>query len=440
MKYDQKHKLILISAILLLLFKSANSQENFLSGYVISPDGDSVHGYIDYRNWVTNPEKISFKKQIMNNKVVYTRNDIKGFGVANEVYERAIVEIEQSKDFTDEMDNNPELILTTDTVFLQLMIEGPKNLYCYLSKSVKNQYYIKLGSDFQLLYYKRYKQKQVINKNSPVVDKNFIKKQNYETLIISDNRYIDQLAAYLAECTNIGDYLEKAEYTSVNLETIYRKYYECTSSSMAFQKKTEVTKLEKRILAGASVTFLNFEGDGFIYLTEADFAPSVNFSGGFALDYVFPRHFNRLSFNNELLFSTYKTSGTYTDYTSENEYKITTSTIGLTYLKINTMIRYAYPIGGATSIYGNAGVLYGIALASTNTATMETKFFSTETIETTKAMQDFRNYEVSYSLGLGAKHKRYSAELRFETGNGMSDYTSLKSKTKRLYLFLGYRF
>jgi hypothetical protein len=145
----------------------------------------------------------------MNNKVVYTRNDIKGFGVANEVYERAIVEIEQSKDFTDEMDNNPELILTTDTVFLQLMIEGPKNLYCYLSKSVKNQYYIKLGSDFQLLYYKRYKQKQVINKNSPVVDKNFIKKQNYETLIISDNRYIDQLAAYLAECTNIGDYLEK---------------------------------------------------------------------------------------------------------------------------------------------------------------------------------------------------------------------------------------
>lgn len=434
-----KIKSVAISAIFLLLFYSAYSQENYLSGYIISPGGDTIQGYIDYRNWVTNPEKISFKKQIMNDKVVYTRDDIKGFGVASEIYERAIVEIEHSKDFADEMDNNPELILTTDTVFLQLMIEGHKNLYCYLNKSVKNQYYIKLGSDFQLLYYKRYKQKQVINKNSPVVDKNFLQKQNYETLIISDNRYIDQLAAYLAECTNIGDYLKKAEYTSVNLETIYRKYYDCTSSSMAFQKKAEVTKLEKRILAGASVTFLIFEGDGFIYLTEADFAPSINFSGGFAFDYVFPRNFNRLSFNNELLFSTYKTSGTYTDYTSENEYKITTSTIGLSYIKLNTMIRYAFPIGAA-SIYGNLGILYGIALASTNTAVAETKFFTTETVTTEKAMQNIRNSELSYSAGVGTKYKRYSAELRYEAGNGMSDYSDLKSTTKRLYFFLGYRF
>lgn len=437
--YNQKNKLILISAILLFLFKASYSQENYLPGYVISPESDTVRGFIDYQNWNANPDKIFFKKQLINDKITYTHSDIKGFGVSNEIYEQAIVQIEQSKDFTDDMDNNPELILVTDTVFLQSMIQGPKNLYCYLNKSVKNQYYIKLGSGFQLLYYKRYKQKQTINKNSPVVDENFFKKQKYETLIISDNRYINQLAAYLAECPNMGDYLKKAEYTSVNLENIFLKYYECTNSNIVFQKKTEVTKFEKRVLAGISVTSLNYEGDGFIYLTEADFAPSVNFSGGFAFDYILPRNFNRLSFNNELLFSTYKSTGTYIDYTSENEYKKITSTIGLTYLKLNTMIRYALPIGVA-SLYGNLGVLYGIAFASTNTAIIETKFYSTETVEDEKAMQYMRNRELSFSVGVGTKYKRYSAELRFEGGNGMSDYQNLKSTTKRLYFFLGYRF
>jgi hypothetical protein len=434
-----KIKHVIISALFLLLFKSAFSQENFIPGYIISTKSDTIRGYIDYRNWSKNPEKIFFKKQLTNVSTGYSDKEINGFGVANEIYVRATVQIEQSTDFVENMDNNPDLILVTDTVFLQLMIQGPKNLYHYVNKSVKDQFYVKLGSEYQLLIYKRYKQKQTLKYNSPNVDKTFLEKQNYETLIISDKRYIDQLAAYLGECSNITGYLAKTEYSREDLEKLYRHYYDCTNSSMDFQKKTEVTKLEKRILAGASVTFLNFEGDGFEYLSEADFSPSVNISGGFSFDYVFPRKFNRFSFNNELLYSAYKCTGTYTDYTSENEYKITTSTIGLTYLKLNTMIRYAYPIG-ATSIYGNAGVLYGIALASTNTATAETKFYSTETIKTTKAMQDFRNYEVSYSLGLGAKHKRYSAELRFETGNGMSDYTNLKSKTKRLYVFLGYRF
>lgn len=431
---------LIISVLFILLFKSVFSQENFKPGYIISNGSDTIKGFIDYRNWRTNPDKITFKTQLSNVSSGYSDKEIKGFGVANEIYVRAAVQIEQSTDFVENMDNNPDLILVTDTVFLQLIVQGPKNLYHYINKSVKDQFYVSLGSEYQLLIYKRYKQKQTLKYNSPNVDKTFLEKQNYEILIISDKRYIDQLAAYLGECSKIADYLTKTEYTREDLEMLYSEYYDCTNSSMYFQKKAEVTKLEKRILAGASVTFLNFESDGFEYLSEADFSPSINISGGFSLDYVFPRKFNRFSFNNELLYSAYKCTGTYTDYTSENEYKITTSTIGLTYLKLNTMIRYAYPIGGKTSIYGNAGVLYGIALASTNTSTAETKFYSSETIKTTKAMQDFRNYEVSYSLGLGAKHKRYSAELRFETGNGMSDYMNLKAKTKRLYFFLGYRF
>ena len=69
-----------IFIILLLLFPILTfCQTNFYKGYVIKNNGDTLKGYIDYREWVYSPKKITFK----NNNVVdsFTPDDIKGFEI-----------------------------------------------------------------------------------------------------------------------------------------------------------------------------------------------------------------------------------------------------------------------------------------------------------------------------------------------------------------------
>ncbi len=50
-----------------------------------------------------------------------------------------------------------------------------------------------------------------------------------------------------------------------------------------------------------------------------------------------------------------------------------------------------------------------------------------------------RRYEQGILAGIGTGLSLFSFELRYEAGNGMSDY-ALVSRTKRGYLLLGYRF
>ena len=80
-----------------LLFEVAFSQENYLSGYVLTLNGDTLKGYVDYRGWEKNKGVVLFKKELSDSKIVYAPLEIKGFGVNGENYESAIVKSEMSR-------------------------------------------------------------------------------------------------------------------------------------------------------------------------------------------------------------------------------------------------------------------------------------------------------------------------------------------------------
>ena len=54
-------------------------------------------------------------------------------------------------------------------------------------------------------------------------------------------------------------------------------------------------------------------------------------------------------------------------------------------------------------------------------------------------LQFFRYYEQGLMFGFGCEYKRWSGELRYETSNGISDYTSLKSPVHTEYILVGYK-
>jgi hypothetical protein len=137
MYYRKLQKRIVLIIIGLAFFHTSYCQKNYLAGYIIKTNGDTLHGFIDYRNWNENPNKIIFKKTLTDNLIKYTPIDIKEFRVHNETYESAIIKVEVSPDKISELQTTDELVFKTDTTFLQALIKGPKCLYYSLNPQEK---------------------------------------------------------------------------------------------------------------------------------------------------------------------------------------------------------------------------------------------------------------------------------------------------------------
>ena len=74
--------------VLVSVFSSSFCQKNFLPGYVIQ-NGDTLKGFIDYRNWRVNPDAISFRRDLNSDERVFAPLEIDGFAVHDERYASA---------------------------------------------------------------------------------------------------------------------------------------------------------------------------------------------------------------------------------------------------------------------------------------------------------------------------------------------------------------
>lgn len=398
------------------------TQENYIPGYIIKHNKDTIYGLIDYRNWEKNPNSVEFKTGIENKSTSFKPTDITEFGVQDEIYLSGIIKTEVTKLKIDELENDPQLKLKVDTTFLQTLIRGKKELYYYKNKDGRENFYIKQGSAFELLVYKKY-----------------LKLQDGNNIIAENKQYQGQLGLYLNDCSTLHSRLKNTSYKENSLYSLFQYYNQCSPSDISFQKKPKNISTEIGVLAGTSLTSLKFSGINFEYLINADYNSSINLASGLFFDLVLPRNQGKWSIYNELLFSTYNVTGRYEDYENENQYSTTTTEIGYSYLKINNFVRFKYPVG-PLFLYINGGMSNGFAISEKNYKKIESKFYSTEKVVEESALNETRKYEQGFILGTGVKFKNYCFEIRAETGNGMSVYNALNSKTKRYYFLLGYRF
>lgn len=409
-------------ALGLLISQTSFAQENFLPGYIISLKGDTLKGFIDYRNWDKNPNKIYFQNKLGSEKINYTPTNIKQFNVKDEIYVSAIVKAEVSPVEIDALEFDSELKIKIDTTFLQTMFQGTKCLYYYKNHNGRENFYIKQDTTFDLLVYKKY-----------------VDKQDDGNAIRENGLFINQLSHYLQSCPSIQVKLADTKYSKKSLERLFSYYYDYTKFEKSFQKKTEKLAVEIGALAGISVTRLKFHGDAFAYLVNGNYPSSSNFSTGLFLNIILPRTQRKWSINNELVFTSYKMNGYYNDYKNDNQYTLYYTKLGYSYLKMYNMLRFTLPIQ-SLFCYLNAGISNGIVVSESNYLKQEATFYTTKTIEESKALNDSRKHEQGYILGIGIKYKKYLLDIKYEKGNGMSENTALNSSTDTYYFLLGYRF
>jgi hypothetical protein len=418
-----KRKLVL-STLGILIFCQTFSQRNFLPGYVINLDHDTLYGEIDYKNWSQNPKTINFQTALNGSIIIFSPSDLIRFSVKDEIYQSAEVEVETSSNNPEHLDRNPEFNIITVSAFLQVLFEGEKNLFHLTMADGKDNYYIGSSNSPLLLKFKKY----LIYQEDSGGD-----------IIQKSNHYQGQLTYYLDDCRNIATKVAATEYKKLEFEKLFDYYYSCAQSELAFKKRVEKTHYKFGLIAGISRTNLIFEGEH-KYIGEAQFDESIDFLAGTFLEIVFPRNMRRWSIYNELQYGSYFSEGEYVRFDQPDYYSGYIYQLGSNYLRLTNLLRFNYQLGKLTGFLG-AGFSNDIALKVTNTETYITRNSTEETQRRENpALESPRNHQQAFVVGTGLRFNHCQLELRYQLGNGMSPYLALQSKVRDASVILSYRF
>ena len=275
-------KRIALIVLGILSFQLIFSQENYISGYVIKNNSDTVHGLIDYRNWSYNPNTINFKKNMKDDPISFSPNDIKEFKVGKEVYVSGTIKSEISSSQTNQLSYEFSIKTKDHKTFVKTLIRGNKSLYYFKNIDEKENFYIKQDTSFELLIYKK-----------------FLTTKNIEDLITENKRFICQLTIYLADCKTIQTQLKNTTYSEKSLLHLFEYYYKCSSIDLSFKKEIEKIKIKFGVFTGISRTALIFKGDAISDYLAAGYEPSINLCYGLSVDLNMPKDARKWSIKNE---------------------------------------------------------------------------------------------------------------------------------------------
>lgn len=424
-------KKLIALVVIVLINTPLFSQENFVAGYIINQNGDTIRGFVDYRNWGKNPNKVSFRNTINSEIKFYTPLEISAFSALDEIYKSAVVKVDNSN--VKEISTSSAFNFRTDTIFLQTFFQGSKSLYYYKDNYDQDNFYLYNNSQFELLEFKKYIKAD----------------ETGHQFLLTNKRFIGQLRFYLKDCPNIDMKLKDLAYNPQSLQKLFEYYYSQMKNEVVLVRTNEKLKAEFGIVLGLSIIDLKFVTTAAIFdpLPKAKFDNSINPTGGLFMNIVLPRNNGKWSIYNELMYSRYNTKAVYNDFSSEENYEIHHYKVDYSYAKLNNMLRFKYPIG---KIHGfvNAGISNGFIVSEMNSDSINRRYNGTTTTFVQKIIADSpsddsfesKKHELGYLIGLGVNYKNFFTEFRFEAGTGISQYIALKVNANRYNFLIGYRF
>ncbi len=433
----EQNRVIIFRIPLMLIFLAAVtlfSQVSYKSGFIVTLQSDTVYGKIDYKVWVDCPESIDFKgasETIMS----YDASEIKGFGVRNEHYISALVEVDSNAVSVNTMGIELDQAHSFMTVFLKVLIEDEKSLYEYIDGPDIKCYYYKADSVFILL------ENEVILKR---------KMNQYEGNrdvnshgVIKENRvYLEQLAQLFNDWGIDRYHLNSTEYDKKTLKNLFEEYYSFTEEKIEYKAPDRRIRMEFGLLAGVSFTYLNFallgtQDSDLNFISDLDFSLSSNISGGLFCNFSIPDNRNSQSWYNKLMYTSYSVDA----FSESDDNFIYSSQFDLSYLKLFSMYRYN-GLFANENLFVNAGFSLGYLLANTNFSTIKLQEESTLTpqLYEKEIETDLKSLELGVAVGGGLKIKNFSIELGYEYANGMIPSKSLRGRVHRVYCLFGYWF
>ena len=172
-----------ILILLTLLPYLSFAQRNYKSGYVVTLKGDTLHGYIDFRDWDKNPDEISFKKAITDRDVQkFTTSTISSFNIYNiEAYEKYEGMVSMDIINISNLSEGRDTSIKQASVFLKVLQKGKNvSLFSY-SDDLKPRFFVGEAHNYKPveLIYRIYLNQDAATSKARTVNQNTYMRQLY---------------------------------------------------------------------------------------------------------------------------------------------------------------------------------------------------------------------------------------------------------------------
>ena len=407
--------LIIAVSISFCCLNSLIAQQNYLDGKIITKQGDSIFGFIDYQQWDRSPSTIKFLKGNSDDPVKYGPELLHSFQVANDLYESRQITVSESPRKTGNITYETEYKPVNKTVFLLVLVSGNASLYQYVDEMGTDHYYIETQKQplLELIYFK------------------YLVEENGIRGIKENTKFKGQIIAYLNNCRELHGQIEKANYNSSSLSKIVVEYNKCVNADKFYVHKIEKTKYRFGAFAGATLTRLylgnNNYNSGFDYTVYPVLGVSMviepNRGRG---KWTLYTDLNYTGFN-------YKTN--YTVFMTESRIEKYELRYSCTYLKLAIMGRFNF-VGHKVIPYIGGGGFFAKSIINNSHYYKERYLYGATTIYSYP--MEVRQFDYGLSIGIGVKYKKFNLDSRYEFG-GIAPYYG-GSSADSFYLIFGYTF
>lgn len=237
----------LLSVVLLPALSYA--QSNYKPGYLVNLKGDTLKGFIDYREWGANPDAIGFKSLLSDrDSKTLTPSDISYFNITGlDAYQRYNGLISMDVTDKDHLGSFRDTTYKNARVFIRILQKG-KNLSLYsYTDNLKVRFYIGEAPDYtptELVYRLYYNYSGI-----PV------KGQNGVT--VNENTYMRQLFALANKYGVLDDVtqrdIERADYTEDNIGSIVSRINKISKTEYAKKNMIKGPIFNVFVGAGANI-------------------------------------------------------------------------------------------------------------------------------------------------------------------------------------------
>ncbi|TAE10972.1 MAG: hypothetical protein EAZ95_14225 [Bacteroidetes bacterium] len=385
------------------------AQDNYVKGYIILVNGDTVRGSIEYQNWLKSPKEISFRR---NNHVYvqkHSATSIQKFYIEeqNEYYEsfagninalrndsRHIKEYSSYSNFL-----NSKKRFKADTIFLRVLVSSADyTLYSFCEYVDQESFFLKSpqGGIEELLF----QSFAIINEGKKT--------------IMSFEGYKQLIQQRMNDCKNININIS---YRTKQLVNLIKTYLNCKKQTIIYEYKSTKNKsyTDIGIIGGATFNQVSIRDD---WKTH-NISPSVMPTIGFYFEKPFSRNYQHWSFYSDIMFKQL--------YQKEVNNPLSSAIVSATHLKLNILGRYKFTPSQPISIYlGGGGLLCSL---------LKGKILSLYPYD----KRGWNNFVAGACLVGGIQAKKLSVELRYETFTDLLLGTFMKTRLNSLSILLAYR-
>jgi len=285
-----KYFIALLSLTIAIQF-NATAQRNYKPGYVVTLNGDTTKGFIDYKEWNQNPRDITFKTTEQAATVQYLPAEIRAFGVTGfDDYLTYIGPITKGAVDLGDLSSGIDSSFVNDNVFLRVLTSGKDvSLYRYDDK-IKTRYFVADGTA------------------APVELKRFVYLDSKQSDKIREyNFYMQQLLAlalkYQPADKNLAERIQKLPYRNQEIEDVVLKL-DGTNNNI---KKTAAARGGLRFFAGISAnSFKTTIQDKETPIGKAEPSNTISPGVNFGVDVFFNKNVGKWIFRTEVGLSTNK--------------------------------------------------------------------------------------------------------------------------------------